>query len=405
MSLITDALKTAQREKGRRTGASEERTGSGRSFLSVRTRAGSGFGRMSSPVMVASALLAGMVAVLIAVVVLTSMRKRNDRARLAASTSVATAQRPVVSETAPALFGASPPASEVIEEPPPSYANGELSSTPYPNPRYAEDQQPVPVADEVGVPVETSSEADARVPADVALADAALADAAPAVAVARPALAASQPPRATPIRPGALTITMQDPVALAANPYVQQAIGAQRRGDLVSAQELYAKALALSPDNAELHNNLGALHRTLGSLQQAEEAYRRAIALDRTLASAWSNLGVVLDARGRGREATGAFQESMRLDPANAATKVNLAIQYHASGLLQDARNLLEDAIRKDPSMSEAHYALARVLESQGVRARAVREYNLFLTTSAGRFPELEERVRRHINQLTANAG
>jgi tetratricopeptide (TPR) repeat protein len=181
-------------------------------------------------------------------------------------------------------------------------------------------------------------------------------------------------------------------------------LAAQQRGDYPAARDFYTRALAVTPHNAELLNNLGAVYRALGNTALAEETYRRAIAVDATFAPAWSNLAVVLDQEGRTQDATAALQEALRLDPANAGVKVNLAIQFLALGVLADSRRLLEEALRDNPSLAEAHYTLGKVLERQGDKTQATAEYRAFLMFSRGRFPRQEQQVRDHLRDLGAGA-
>ena len=49
------------------------------------------------------------------------------------------------------------------------------------------------------------------------------------------------------------------------------------QGQLNEAIEAYRRALALKPDYAEAHNNVGAVFDRLGHLMEAEESFRRAI--------------------------------------------------------------------------------------------------------------------------------
>ena len=166
------------------------------------------------------------------------------------------------------------------------------------------------------------------------------------------------------------------------------------------ARDLYNRALARSPNNAELHNNVGTLYKAAGELDRAEQSYRRAIALSPRLAAAWSNLGALLNARGRTQEATAALQQALIIDPANAATKVNLAIQYQAAGMHGDARLLLEEAVRANPLAPEPHYALAGSLEKLGDRQGAIRQYDLFLATAGPQLAPLQQQVRQHLVTL-----
>lgn len=217
------------------------------------------------------------------------------------------------------------------------------------------------------------------------------------------AAAATPPKRVRP--PGTLQITVErgapDRVV---NGVAQQALEAQRRGDVARARELYGRAIAQGAASVELYNNLGVLNRGAGDLAGAAEQFRNAIALDRRYAPAWSNLGIVMDALGRRPEAIAAFQQAQTIDPSNAATKLNLALQYRATGASADARRLLDEVVRAAPEFAEGHYALGQVLEDAGDRAGAVREYQLFLKTAGSRLPSASALVRQHVAQMTAGA-
>ncbi len=206
-------------------------------------------------------------------------------------------------------------------------------------------------------------------------------------------------------RPGTLQITVErgapDRVV---SGVAQQALDAQRRGDVTRARELYGRAIAQGAASAELYNNLGVLNRGAGDLTGAAEQFRNAIALDRAYAPAWSNLGIVMDALGHRPEAIAAFQQARTLDPTNVATKLNLALQFRATGASADAHRLLDDVIRAAPEFAEGHYALGQVLEDAGDRAGAVREYQLFLKTAGTRLPSASTLVRQHLAQLATGA-
>ncbi len=188
--------------------------------------------------------------------------------------------------------------------------------------------------------------------------------------------------------------------APAAEQLFRQGVAAHRRGAYAEAVTYYRQALARRPDDAELHNNLGTAYRSMGRLSDAETHFRRAIALVPDYAAAWSNLGVVLDARGAEQDAVAAYREALRHHPENAGAKVNLAQVYLALAAPDRAETLLREVLAADPAFAEAHYGLARVLDGAGDVAGAVRHYESFLTTSGGRFPELEPAVRRRLATL-----
>ena len=69
-----------------------------------------------------------------------------------------------------------------------------------------------------------------------------------------------------------------------------------RNSEAVNANET---AVALSPEDAAAHNNLGITRQECGRLEEAEASYREAIALKPDFAEAHYNLGVALQALGK----------------------------------------------------------------------------------------------------------
>ena len=78
---------------------------------------------------------------------------------------------------------------------------------------------------------------------------------------------------------------------------------AQRTGPLNEAEANYNQAIALKPDYAEAHSNLGNTLKELGWFDEAEANYKQAIALKSDYAEAYSNLGDMLRILGRLDEA------------------------------------------------------------------------------------------------------
>ena len=68
---------------------------------------------------------------------------------------------------------------------------------------------------------------------------------------------------------------------------------------MAEALASYQQALAISPDLAEAHSNLGEALRRMGRLSEAVAACERALALDPELAEAHNHLGNALREEGR----------------------------------------------------------------------------------------------------------
>ena len=85
-------------------------------------------------------------------------------------------------------------------------------------------------------------------------------------------------------------------------------------------------AIALSPKDAEAHNNLGVMLQELGRLDEAEASYKKAIALQPSYAQAHNNFGYTLQELGRLDEAEVSFNQALALKPDYAEAMLNLSI-------------------------------------------------------------------------------
>ena len=99
----------------------------------------------------------------------------------------------------------------------------------------------------------------------------------------------------------AVSITQEYPD----HPFGWKALGAVlgqagRHSEAVNANQT---AVALSPQDAEAHNNLGVTLKELGRLEEAEASYAQAIALKPNYAEVHNNLGIALKDQGRLEEA------------------------------------------------------------------------------------------------------
>jgi Flp pilus assembly protein TadD len=378
VSLIADALKAAQQEKSRHVPPPASPSGGG--FFSVRSgsRSRDGLPRSLVYALVAVAGI-GVIGALVALFV--------SSTKLPATTPQPQVAQPIINPAADTAIKTASPQPTVLTD----AASAVPASTVPPSTVPA----PLPTAPVVNTPTATV----AGSPPLAANAPTNATDSARGGNAARDTAAAIIP---APRPAGTLKITMEDQTGYDGRPLFQQALAAQRRGDVNRAKELYARALDRDPRNADLYNNIGMHYKSNNELDRAEDAYLHAVALNPKLGVAWSNLGVLLDARGRRKEAISALQQAMAVDPANVGVKVNLALQYHAAGLYTDARRLLEEAVRINPAMPEAQYALARTSEAQGDRGSAILHYDLFLSTSNGKFPLLERQVTQHLATLRA---
>ena len=77
----------------------------------------------------------------------------------------------------------------------------------------------------------------------------------------------------------------------------------------------YNQALAIRPDHAEAHNNLGTALYALGKLDEALACYRRAVAVKPQFVAAHIHLGTVLWEQERLEDAAAAYRRAIAIDP------------------------------------------------------------------------------------------
>ena len=139
-----------------------------------------------------------------------------------------------------------------------------------------------------------------------------------------------------------------------------------RKSEAVDANQ---KAVALSPQDAEAHNNLGITLKVLGRLDEAEASYNQAIALKPDLAEAHSNLGTTLKELGRLDEAEASYNQAIALKPDLADAHRNLTLMKKFDA--QDEQYSIMQDLYLDKNISEEqrchiNFGLAKACEDLG---------------------------------------
>ena len=98
----------------------------------------------------------------------------------------------------------------------------------------------------------------------------------------------------------------------------------------------FQHAIALDPNHANAHNNLGVVLRAQGEVVAAEAAYRAAIRLDSGHSDAYTNLGLLLHGQKRTHEAvlcfcSELFQIIFCLSQTNWHLKLSMSIMFAIS--------------------------------------------------------------------------
>ncbi|HXS06092.1 MAG TPA: tetratricopeptide repeat protein [Rhizomicrobium sp.] len=134
----------------------------------------------------------------------------------------------------------------------------------------------------------------------------------------------------------------------------------------------FEKAIAIRPDHAEAHHNLGILFAMLGRDDDAVAALGKVITLSPTHADAHSNLGIVFARLGRMDEAMSVLRKAVRLKPDHAVAWFNLGNLLKDRGQNDEAIAAYRHAIARQPGYVPAYNNLGRLLYGLGRNEDAV---------------------------------
>jgi len=110
---------------------------------------------------------------------------------------------------------------------------------------------------------------------------------------------------------------------------LNEAVAAQRAGQLREAEKIYRRVLKAAPENFDALNLLGAVKAQQGHIGEAHRLFSAAVKANPRAAGGWSNLGQSLLALKRGEEALECLDKARALGPDD----VNILSQ-HANALL-----------------------------------------------------------------------
>ena len=141
------------------------------------------------------------------------------------------------------------------------------------------------------------------------------------------------------------------------------------------AVDLITKALAIQPDYADAHRNLGSVLRDLGRSDEAVASFHAALAIRPDYVDAHTNLGSVLRDLGRLDEAVASYHNALAIEPDHAGTHNNLGNALRALGRLDDAFASYHNALRVDPDHAGAHNNLGNAFRDLGQLDEAFASY------------------------------
>jgi len=92
------------------------------------------------------------------------------------------------------------------------------------------------------------------------------------------------------------------------------------------------KAIAINPNCAEVHYNLGLAYRGKGMLDKAISEYKKAIAIEPNIVVVHYNLGNAYHRKGMLDKAISEYKKAIAIEPSDASAHYNLGITYGMKG-------------------------------------------------------------------------
>jgi len=162
-----------------------------------------------------------------------------------------------------------------------------------------------------------------------------------------------------------------------------EAVAAYGAGDYQTARLRFEAALRTTP-TASAWTNYGVTLEKLGDARAAGTAYQKAMGVDPNYLNAWLYLARLYRAAGDIQRAVPLFNRALEIEPTNSDVNADLAELEFKAGAFSEARRYADVAARSNQSNPRAHYYLALAADTLKDRDLARRGFEDFLRTIAG---------------------
>lgn len=183
------------------------------------------------------------------------------------------------------------------------------------------------------------------------------------------------------------------------------------------AEQAYAQAIKLDPQNKQALNNLARLQwMHMKNFAESVKLFKRVVDLDPQSPEAYVNLGAAYNfwaandkkltpsqKQATFQNAIKTFQQSISLDPEFPKAHANLGQCYLFMGRGEDAERELQKALQLDPTYAFAHFNLAELYEAQEKLQEAMSHYRMSYEHET--YPENKINTIRHIERVELKMG
>lgn len=175
---------------------------------------------------------------------------------------------------------------------------------------------------------------------------------------------------------------------------------AEKIGDWRKACALWEKIIE-KEGRKEYFLNAGLAFKNTGDLKKAEELFLRALQIDPNYLPSLNNLGVLYLEKGLYEKANEYFLKALELSPQDPEIYVNLGISFFKSSNFQKARQYFEEALKLNNKLYQPYYYLGIICLNQNEKEKALSNFQRLLEFSPPDFPpELKNWVKTKIEQL-----
>ncbi|WP_222619305.1 tetratricopeptide repeat protein [Undibacterium hunanense] len=138
------------------------------------------------------------------------------------------------------------------------------------------------------------------------------------------------------------------------------------QGNLEAAANCYRQAIAIDPNYAKAHSNLGFVFMQQGATADAEESLKRALSIDNTNADTYFMLGNLATlARGDLEQGCRYLQKAVELSADLEVAYLDWARYMKFQGKLEQVKQFLISGLEKHPSRADYHRHLGNIYQDE----------------------------------------
>ena len=146
-------------------------------------------------------------------------------------------------------------------------------------------------------------------------------------------------------------------------------------GELDGAIKSFVKTIEIMPEYDEAQYNLGVTLQELGQLDEAIEQYEKALSINPENADLILNLGFIYQSLGQIDEAIEQYDNALTIDPDNAKVLNNLAVIFRDLDQVDEAIKYFEKALAIKPDYAAVYYNLGFIYQDLGQVDLAIKQY------------------------------